>query len=346
MKRKANRKNRRHTLWVILFSVFLVGYSTLTLLQTFVLPSNVVSADEVTQTTTATTGTTTNTTAEYSTTTGDTTSTDTSSSSEDTSDTGTSDSTDSTSSTDTATVTDTSYEADGISISITTERVDNTTVYIADIVLDDPSRLLSGLADGSFGRNVTETTSEIAGEVGAILAINGDYYGSRNDGYVMRNGYLYRSTQSSDSSQEDLVIYEDGTMDIISESDVTAEELQADGAVQIYSFGPGLVEDGEITVDSNDEVQRSQQSNPRTAIGMIDVGHYVMVVADGRTSESTGLSLASLASVMQDLGCTVAYNLDGGGSTTMYFNGEVINNPTSNGKTIKERSVSDIVYVA
>ena len=344
MKRKASRKNRRHKLWAILFSVFLAGYTTLTLLQTFVLPSNVVSADEISQTTatgnTNVTTTTGNTSGDGETSSG------TSSSSSDTSAAESSDTTDSTSSTDTATVTDTSYEADGISISITTQRVDNTTVYVADIVLDDPSRLLSGLANGSFGRNVTETTSEIASDVGAILAINGDYYGSRNNGYVMRNGYLYRTTQSSDSGQEDLVIYEDGTMDIILESDVTAEELEADGAVQIFSFGPGLVEDGEITVDSGDEVQRAQQSNPRTAIGMIDVGHYVMVVADGRTSESAGLSLSSLASVMQDLGCTVAYNLDGGGSTTMYFNGEVINNPTSNGKTIKERSVSDIVYVA
>ncbi|MGI6117263.1 MAG: phosphodiester glycosidase family protein [Bilifractor sp.] len=345
MKRKASRKNTRHKLWAVLFSVFLIGYTMLTLLQTFVLPSNVVSADEITQTTATTTGNTNVTATAGNTSSDGGTSSDTSSSS-DTSAAESSDSADSTSSTDTATVTDTSYEADGVSISITTERVDNTTVYIADIVLDDPSRLMSGLANGSFGRNVTETTSEIAGEVGAILAINGDYYGSRNSGYVMRNGYLYRSTQSSDSGQEDLVIYEDGTMDIIQESEVTAEELEADGAVQIYSFGPGLVEDGEIAVDSGDEVQRAQQSNPRTAIGMIDVGHYVMVVADGRTSESTGLSLSSLASVMQDLGCTVAYNLDGGGSTTMYFNGEVINNPTSNGKTIKERSVSDIVYVA
>jgi exopolysaccharide biosynthesis protein len=49
---------------------------------------------------------------------------------------------------------------------------------------------------------------------------------------------------------------------------------------------------------------------------------------------------------MQDLGCSEAYNLDGGGSTTMYFNGQVINNPTTTGRSIKERSVSDIIYIA
>ena len=85
-------------------------------------------------------------------------------------------------------------------------------------------------------------------------------------------------------------------------------------------------------------------SNPRTAIGIIDELHYVFVVSDGRTTESEGLSLYELAQVMKDLGCTVAYNLDGGGSSTMYFNGEVVNNPTS-GMSDGERSVSDIIYI-
>ena len=70
----------------------------------------------------------------------------------------------------------------------------------------------------------------------------------------------------------------------------------------------------------------------------------MFVVSDGRTDESEGLSLYELATFMQGLGVKEAYNLDGGGSSTMYFNGEVINNPTSNGK-IKEREVSDIVYI-
>ena len=70
------------------------------------------------------------------------------------------------------------------------------------------------------------------------------------------------------------------------------------------------------------------------------------MVSDGRTSESEGLTLYELASFMEDkLGVETAYNLDGGGSSTMYFNGEVINNPTTNGNRISERSVSDIVYI-
>ena len=86
-------------------------------------------------------------------------------------------------------------------------------------------------------------------------------------------------------------------------------------------------------------------SNPRTAIGMIEPLHYVFVVCDGRTGESEGLSLYELAQFMRALGVDTAYNLDGGGSSTMVFQGELINNPTTSGSSIKERSVSDIVYI-
>jgi exopolysaccharide biosynthesis protein len=216
-------------------------------------------------------------------------------------------------------------------------------IYAADITVSSPEYLQTAFAQGAYGKNVTATTSTIASDAGAILAINGDYYGAQESGYVIRNGVLYRSTSAGD--QEDLVIYSDGTFEIINESDVTAEELLADGAQQVLSFGPGLIENGEIAVSVNEETGKAKASNPRTAIGMIDTCHYVMVVSDGRTSESAGLSLYELAEFMQSLGVQTAYNLDGGGSSTMYFQGEVINNPTTDGRTIKERKVSDIVYI-
>ncbi len=244
-----------------------------------------------------------------------------------------------------ANVTENTYTSENVKITISEKTIEDTNVYIADVVISDPSSLMAGLANNTFGRNITQTTSQIAQSQGAVLAINGDYYGFRNSGYVMRNMYLYRDTPSSDSEAEDLVIYEDGTMEIVKESEVSAKELQANGATQIYSFGPGLVSNGEITVSKGDEVGRAKASNPRTAIGMIEKGHYVFVVSDGRSDESEGLSLSQLAGVMKDLGCSVAYNLDGGGSSTMWFNGNVINNPTSNGNKVKERSVSDIVYI-
>ena len=235
------------------------------------------------------------------------------------------------------------YRDENISIEITEYRELDTTIYVADIMLSSQAYLQTAFAQNAYGRNVTEKTSEIAGRVGAILAINGDYYGSRETGYVIRNGSLYRN--SAASGQEDLVIYADGRWEIINEDDITAEELLADGAMQVLSFGPALVSDGVVAVSDDEEVGKARASNPRTAIGMIDELHYVFVVSDGRTSESAGLSLSQLAEFMKGLGVMTAYNLDGGGSSTLYFNGRVVNKPTTNGKSIRERSVSDIVYV-
>ena len=113
----------------------------------------------------------------------------------------------------------------------------------------------------------------------------------------------------------------------------------------MLTFGPALVENGSVSVTEGEEVGKAMASNPRTAIGIIDENHYVFVVADGRTSENEGLSLYELAEFMESLGVQTAYNLDGGGSSTMYFNGEVVNQPTTKGRSIEERRVSDIVYI-
>ena len=242
----------------------------------------------------------------------------------------------------TVTSTDTTYSDGNITVTLKEYRENDSTIYVADVQLTDSSYLKTALAQGSYGRNVTQKTSEIAESVNAVLAINGDYYGAQEKGYVIRNGELYRDTAIA--NQEDLVIYEDGSFGIINESDVTAQELIEKGAVQTLSFGPALVQNGKITVSQNEEVGQAMASNPRTAIGIIDDNHYVFVVSDGRTSESAGLSLYELAEFMDSLGAETAYNLDGGGSSTMYFNGSVVNNPTG-GMGSNERSVSDIVYI-
>ncbi|HPF88115.1 MAG TPA: phosphodiester glycosidase family protein [Candidatus Limiplasma sp.] len=237
-------------------------------------------------------------------------------------------------------ITDTSYSDANLQISIETLYVDDTAVYIADIQVSDAACLQTALAKSTYGRNVTQTTSAIAQENGAIFAVNGDYYGFRNDGYVIRNGVLYRSVSGGG---EDLVIDSDGNFSIIEEDEVSAQSLLNAGAWQVLSFGPALVNDGEIVVSSDSEVSQSKSSNPRTAIGQISALHYLVIVSDGRTGESAGLSLMELAELFAQRGCTVAYNLDGGGSTTMWFNGTVINNPTD-GRNYGERKVSDIVY--
>ena len=241
--------------------------------------------------------------------------------------------------------TDTSYSDDNIQINLETITTNNTTVYVADIQVSSAEYLKTALAQNTYGTNITAKTSETATANNAILAINGDYYGANSTGYVIKNGILYRDAVRDNASYGDLAIYADGSFEIVYEDEVTAQELIDQGVVNLLAFGPSLVEDGEIVVDTSTEVGRAMASNPRTAIGIIDENHYIIVVADGRTTESEGLSLYQMAEIMKEYGATTAYNLDGGGSSTLCFNGQVINNPTTNGNTISERAVSDIVYI-
>ena len=247
----------------------------------------------------------------------------------------------STTSSNTGTVIGT-YSDSKSKITVTQYRAYDSNIYVADVEVTDGTSILSAFAKNTYGRNITETTSDMAEENNAVLAINGDYYGARQSGYVIRNGVVYRS---QGSNGEDMVISKDGSLSFISESDTTTDSLIQKQAWQVLSFGPVLVENGQVAVSENDEVGMAMASNPRTAIGTVAKNHYLFVVSDGRTSESAGLSLYELANFMKSLGATNVYNLDGGGSSTMVFQGEVVNNPTTNGNKISERAVSDILYI-
>lgn len=234
-----------------------------------------------------------------------------------------------------------SYQDENMTITIETVRAYDTTYYVADIQLSDPALLQTAFAENTYGRNIKQTTSAMAADNNAVLAINGDYYGFRDYGYVIRNGVLYRDTDGGD---EALVIDTEGNFTVVNEDIVTAQTLLDQGAWQVLSFGPALVSEGQIAVSETEEVSgKSSDSNPRTAIGQVGTGHYLVVVSDGRTDESAGLSLYQLALVFADRGAETAYNLDGGGSSTMVFNGTIVNTTTS-GRGNNEREVSDIVY--
>ena len=164
----------------------------------------------------------------------------------------------------TAQITENSYCDGSLRVEISSYRVENTTVYVADILTEEPQALLAAFSQNSYGRNITAVSSDTAESVGAVLAVNGDNYGSREKGYVIRNGVLYRELAASD--QEDLVIWSDGSFSIIREAEISARELLEQGAWQVFSFGPGLLEEGELLVDARDEVDRAKTSNPRTAL--------------------------------------------------------------------------------
>ncbi|MFT4134985.1 phosphodiester glycosidase family protein [Microbacterium sp.] len=247
-------------------------------------------------------------------------------------------------------LTDTSYSDGSTSVTISTVTTgsgdDTVTYYVADVVLSDATALRSAFAKDQFGENIIETTSEIAADNGAVFAVNGDYYGFRDTGIVIRNGVVFRD----EPAREGLVFYTDGSVEVYDETATSAEELLADGAWNTLSFGPAIVEDGavvdgieDVEIDTNVGNHSIQGDQPRTAVGVIDENHLVFVVVDGRQSGySEGVTLTELADIMIGLGATTAYNLDGGGSSTMYFNGTVVNQPSNGG----ERGTSDILYVA
>lgn len=220
------------------------------------------------------------------------------------------------------------------------------TSYVADVVLTDATVLRSAFANNAFGENIVENTSDIAEDNGAVFAVNGDYYGFRDTGIVIRNGAVYRD----DGARAGLAFYTDGRVEVYDETATTAQQLVDDGVWNTLSFGPPLLENGEVVegiddieIDTNFGNHSIQGEQPRTAVGVVDTNHLVLVVVDGRdTGYSRGVTMSGLAAMMQDLGAHTAYNLDGGGSSTMYFQGQVVNRPSNGG----ERGVSDILYVA
>ncbi len=236
------------------------------------------------------------------------------------------------------------------SVSVTTVTTgtgaDTVTYYVADVVLSDATALRSAFAQNQFGENITENTSDIAKDNGALFAINGDYYGFRDTGIVIRNGVIYRD----DGARTGLAFYLDGSVEVYDETSTTAQDLLDDGVWNTLSFGPAIVEDGAavsgidtVEVDTNFGNHSIQGEQPRTAVGVIGTNHLVFVVVDGRSpGYSKGVTLPELADIMLSLGATTAYNLDGGGSSTMYYDGEVVNTPSNGG----ERGTSDILYVA
>ncbi len=253
--------------------------------------------------------------------------------------------------TETIVADDWNYQSGDVSISIrevTTGSGQNTVTYfVADVILADATQLTSAFADNTFGRNIIEYTSVIAEENNAIFAINGDYYGFRTDGIEIRNGVIYRDIPA----RTGLAFYLDGTMKIYDETQTSAQELLDEGVWNTLSFGPALLEDstivsnlGTVEIDTNFGNHSIQGNQPRTGIGIIDENHFVFIVVDGRSpGYSKGVTLTEFSQIFKDLGCTDAYNIDGGGSSTMYFMGRVVNNPLGRNK---ERGTSDILFIS
>ena len=239
--------------------------------------------------------------------------------------------------TESVTVTENSYTSPDISITVSEETLGRTTYYLADIYVRDITCFRSAMAGDTYGSGFRDSIADMAALNNALLAVNGDYYGNTNEGVVIRNGVIYRANRTN---CDVCVLYYDGTMQVMPGASFSVEDAVERGAWQAWTFGPALLDTDGSVLTSFDSTGRIISANPRTAIGYYEPGHYCLVVVDGR-GESAGITLPDLSQLFYDLGCTAAYNLDGGNSSIMVWNSEVINDPSGGG-----RESSDALLIA
>ena len=226
---------------------------------------------------------------------------------------------------------ETSYRSENISITVTEVEEDGLLYHIADVYISDLKYLRAGLGNGVYWAG-TQFTDEMARANDALVAISGDHYTGRLEGVVVRNGVLYRETRFADVC----ILGNDGVLRTVTDEEFDLEAVKEEGAWQVWSFGPMLLQDGRAMTEFNSELTRA---NPRSAIGYYEPGHYCLVQVDGRIDRSRGMTLEELSQLFETLGCTAAYNLDGGQSSGFAWQGELLSYPYG-------RKVSDIIYIA
>lgn len=237
--------------------------------------------------------------------------------------------------------TENGYLDASLRVEMSTVRRADADFNVAHIKIKHPSQLRTGVA--SWLGSGTNRITAMAQRFQAVLAINGDYYSDRKAGLVIRQGETLRSKPSE--QYDVLLIDAAGNFHIVKRDNLAMLDVYLSGALDIrnvFSFGPALVIDGELQEIPEKYSFAPHYKNPRAAIGQLGALEYVCVVVDGRSDDSQGVTLEELAQAMADLGCTQAYNLDGGNSATLVLGGAIYNDKAAD----NERSVSDILYFA
>ena len=233
-----------------------------------------------------------------------------------------------------------SYEDDTISVSITQGRAYETDYWVARIKLSEPGQLRTASARG-FDANRTVRGLTLAARVNAVLAINGDYFSYIPDGYLIRNGVQYRDLPSG---KRDVLLIDDRgdfyQLPMAAREDIDA--FSGNPIMNSFNFGPALVIDGvrvEEYVENNNAAFKPRQ---RMAIAQVKRGslEYVAVACAGPRGRNTGLTLDEFSRLVYVQGVENAYNLDGGNSTMMMFQGSYVNT----GDLGNIRDISDIIY--
>ncbi len=239
-------------------------------------------------------------------------------------------------------ITENSYRSHDMYFEIRSERANNSDVYVVDIYVRSVEVIHRAFGGGRWGGSL-ERVPAIAERSGAILALTGDNSQNFKEGWIFVNGERKRKC-SATIARHLCILYKNGVMETIQGNKVDNKVISksADQIWQTFLFGPGLLDgDGKAYAKFNSSVS---PANPRSAIGYFEPGHYCFVQVDGRSTKSalqsgsknSGMTLVALAAYMEGLGCKAAYNLDGGQSSVLWFNGSFVSTPYNGGRKIAD----------
>lgn len=232
-----------------------------------------------------------------------------------------------------------SYSSPEVSITVETIKTEINgnpiTYYLADIYIASIENFQTYTAYGDVVYYGAQDPVGMTIDTNAILAINGDYMTVQKEGFLVRNGTVY----ASDRNNSICVLYPDGTMEAYDQGTYEIDDILAREPIQVWSFGPSLLDENGQVKEEYDMLSGVNGVHPRCAVGYYEPGHYCFVVVDGRQKHSVGLRMNQLAQIFADLGCTVAYNMDGGASAVMMFDQRIIN------KQSNDRDLGDILLI-
>ena len=225
------------------------------------------------------------------------------------------------------------YRSPDVAVQITKVTNDDkisTTYFIADIHIANLENFKTAFAGDSYRAWAAESVLSAAERHGAILCMNGDYADAQNTGLLIRNSQLYLSEQTKNDI---CVMYTDGSVETYGPNDYKAEDIIARAPYQVWKFGPALLDAEGQPLQSFNTSKEISWENPRSGFGYYEPGHYCFILVDGRQNGySRGLEIDRFAQLFADLGCRAAYNMDGGRSSVMSFNGAVYNRPYLSGR--------------
>ena len=234
-----------------------------------------------------------------------------------------------------------SYEDPTITVTLSSGRYSDCDWWMADIRIVSPTQLRT-VSAGGFNTSMTMTGSFLAKSVNAVLAVDGDYYFYTGKGYILRQGILYKNIL--DGTTDILLIDEAGDFHVIpkAKQGEGVDTINGKKVINAMYFGPALVIDGKPVHNVSAAGMAEDKGRQRMALCQVGPLHYMCICCAGPARGSAGMRLQDFTYFVADMGVETAYNLDGGDSTMLIFNGEKINDVNN----ASSRKISDIVYFA